>query len=36
MAFTKATFDYLDSGGLINWITTAKTSAFTAVSGEGI
>ena len=35
MAFTKATFDYLDSGGLINWITTAKTSAFTAVSGEG-
>ena len=35
MAFTKATFDYLDSGGLINWITTAKTTAFTAVSGEG-
>ena len=35
MAFTKATFDYLDSGGLIKWITTAKTSAFTAVSGEG-
>lgn len=35
MAFTKATFDYLDSGGLIKWITTAKTAAFTAVSGEG-
>lgn len=35
MAFTKATFDYLDSGGLIKWITTAKTTAFTAVSGEG-
>ena len=35
MAFTKATFDYLDSGGLIKWITTPKTSAFTAVSGEG-
>src|SRR6056300_538900 len=35
MAFTKATYDYLDSGGLINWQLTAKTSAFTAVSGEG-
>ena len=35
MAFTKATFDYLDSGGLINWVTTAKTAAFTAVSGNG-
>ena len=35
MAFTKATFDYLDSGGLINWITTAKTADFTAVSNEG-
>ena len=35
MAFTKATFDYLDSGGLINWQLTAKTAAFTAVSGEG-
>ena len=35
MAFTKATYDYLDAGGLINWQLTAKTSAFTAVSGEG-
>ena len=35
MAFTKATYDYLDSGGLVNWQLTAKTSAFTAVSGEG-
>ena len=35
MAFTKATIDYLDAGGLIDWQTTAKTSAFTAVSGEG-
>ena len=35
MAFTKATYDYLDSGGLINWQLTAKTAAFTAVSGEG-
>ena len=35
MAFTKATFDYLDAGGLINWQLTAKTTAFTAVSGEG-
>jgi len=35
MAFTKATYDYLDSGGLINWQLTAKTTAFTAVSGEG-
>ena len=35
MAFTKATFDYLDSGGLINWQLTAKNTAFTAVSGEG-
>ena len=35
MAFTKATFDYLDSGGLIKWITTAKTATFDAVSGEG-
>jgi hypothetical protein len=35
MAFTKATYDYLDAGGLINWQLIAKTSAFTAVSGEG-
>ena len=35
MAFTKATIDYLDAGGLIDWQTTAKTSAFPAVSGEG-
>ena len=35
MGFTKATFDYLDAGGLTKWITTPKTSAFTAVSGEG-
>ena len=35
MAFTKATFDYLDSGGLINWQLTAKTATFDAVSGEG-
>ena len=35
MGFTKATSDYLDAGGIIKWITTPKTSAFTAVSGEG-
>src|SRR6056300_376146 len=35
MAFTKATYDYLDSGGLINWITTAKIANFDAESGEG-
>ena len=35
MGFTKATSDYLDAGGVIKWITTPKTSAFTAVSGEG-
>ena len=35
MGFTKATADYLDAGGVIKWITTPKTSAFTAVSGEG-
>ena len=35
MAFTKATYDYLDSGGLINWQLTAKTANFPAVSGEG-
>ena len=35
MGFTKATFDYLDAGGLTKWITTPKTSAFTAISGEG-
>lgn len=35
MGFTKATSDYLNAGGIIKWITTPKTSAFTAVSGEG-
>jgi len=35
MAFTKATYDYLDAGGLINWQLTAKTATFDAVSGEG-
>src|SRR6056300_1803272 len=35
MAFTKATYDYLDSGGLINWQLTAKTATFDAESGEG-
>jgi len=35
MGFTKATSDYLDSGGIIKWITTPKTADFTAVSGEG-
>jgi hypothetical protein len=41
MAFTKATGDYIDQATLteisagIDWQTTPKTSAFTAVSGEG-
>jgi len=35
MGFTKATSDYLDSGGIIKWITTPKTAGFTAISKEG-
>lgn len=35
MAFTKATYDYLDAGGLINWQLIAKTATFDAESGEG-
>ena len=35
MGFTKATSDYLDSGGIIKWITTPKTADFTAISKEG-
>ena len=36
MAFTKATYDYLDSGGLINWQLTAKTAAFPCCKWRGV
>ena len=35
MAFTKATIDYLDAGGLIDWQTTAEAANFDAESGKG-